>query len=192
MKSLGLMEVTAIRASLSVVIMLFALATAVVWAQEATAEAPSAQDKAAAYPAGLDDPSIDPNELELRLVPLTADELAALTAAWQEQARAATQAVVDKSLELRAADEAEEDALRAERLELVEERDRIFEMAATVVASLEAKGGAPAEVEAMRGYLAAVIAAGRSQLTLEEFTDGLLDWLVSPEGGVAVAFRIAV
>ncbi|NEX15986.1 MAG: mechanosensitive ion channel family protein [Halochromatium sp.] len=194
MKSLGLMEVTALRASLGVVVMLFTLATAMVWAQDATADASmaAAPDKAAAYPAGLDDPFIEPNELELRLVPLTADELAALAAAWQEQARAATQAVVDKSLALRAGDEAEEDALRAERLELVEERDRIFEMAATVVASLEAKGGDPAEVEAMRGYLAAVIAAGRSQLTLQEFTDGLLDWLVSPEGGVAVAFRIAV
>jgi small conductance mechanosensitive channel len=132
--------------------------------------------------------------LELRLVPLTADELAPLAAAWQDQARAAAQAVIDKSLAIRAADgtETETDALRKERLELVEERDRIFEKASVVISSLEAKGGDPGQVETMRAYLSAVIAAGRSQLTLQEFADGFLKWLASPEGGVAVGFRIAV
>lgn len=195
MKRFGLIRVAVIRASLGLPMMLFALSLAVVWAQDATAEgagAEAAQDTALAYPAGLDDPSIEPDELKLRLVPLNADELALLAAAWQEHAREATQAVVDKSLEVRVADETEEEALREERLELLEARDRIFEKALIVIASLETKGGDPAEVEAMRGYLAAVIAAGRSQLTLQEFTDGFLAWLVSPDGGVAVAFRIAV
>lgn len=75
---------------------------------------------------------------------------------------------------------------------VVEARDHVFEKASAVISSLEAKGGDPADVEAMRGYLSAVVAAGRSQLTLEEFADGFLAWLVSPEGGVAIGFRIAV
>jgi small conductance mechanosensitive channel len=180
---------------LAVLIMLSGLWGGVGWAQDETVDPAADADAQAtppAYPAGLDDPSIALDELELRLVPLTADELAPLAAAWQERARAATQAVVDKSLEIRAAGADAAEALREERLELVEERDRIFEKAATVVASLEAKGGDPAEVEAMRGYLSAVIAAGRSQLTVQEFADGFLAWLVSRDGGMAIGFRIAV
>jgi small conductance mechanosensitive channel len=180
---------------LAVLIMLCGLWGSVGWAQDETVDPAADADAQAtppAYPAGLDDPSIALDELELRLVPLTADELAPLAAAWQDRARAATQAVIDTSLEVRTADGTEAEALRQERLELVEERDRIFEKAATVVASLEAKGGDPAEVEAMRGYLSAVIAAGRSQLTVQEFADGFLAWLVSRDGGVAVGFRIAV
>jgi small conductance mechanosensitive channel len=60
-----------------------------------------------------------------------------------------------------------------------------------VISSFEAKGGDPAEVAAMRDYLSAVI-EGRSQLTLQEFADSFLKWLVSPEGGVGIGFRIAV
>jgi len=190
-----LARATAVGPVLGILVMLCALTTDFGWAQGASADAAAGDDArhtAPAYPAGLDDPAVGLEELDLRLVPLTADELAPLAAAWQDQARAATQAVIDKSLEIRAADASEAEALRQERLALVEERDRIFEKSRAVIASLEAKGGDPAEVDAMRGYLSAVIAAGRSQLTLQEFTDGFLAWLVSPEGGVAIGFRIAI
>ncbi|WP_295878599.1 hypothetical protein, partial [uncultured Thiohalocapsa sp.] len=190
-----LSKATPIGAGLGVLVMLGALWAGVGLAQDESAgpaAGADAQAAAPAYPSGLDDPAIALDELELRLVPLTADELAPLAAAWQDEARAATQAVIDTSLEVRTAEGAEAEALRQERLELVEERDRIFEKASAVIASLEAKGGDPAHVEAMRGYLSAVIAAGRSQLTVQEFADGFLAWLASRDGGVAVGFRIAV
>jgi small conductance mechanosensitive channel len=98
---------TAIRAGLGVFAIVCALSTGVGWAQDAPSEEPAVeapQDMATAYPAGLDDPSIDLKELQLRLIPLTADQLGALAAAWQEQARSAAQATVDKSLEIRAAE----------------------------------------------------------------------------------------
>jgi small conductance mechanosensitive channel len=195
-KRLELGKTLNIRADLAVVMLVCMLATGLSVAQDATMEASatSADQRvtALAYPAGLDDPNIPLEVLELRLVPLTADELAQLAAIWQDRARAAAQAVIDTSLEIRAAAGAEAEALRKERLALVEERDLIFEKASAVISSLEAKGGDPAEVEAMRGYLAAVIDAGHSQLTLQEFTDGLLNWLASPDGGLAIAFRVAV
>ena len=134
-------------AGLGVFVMLCALSTSVGWAQDATAEEPAAeatQGMATAYPAGLDDPSIDLEELQLRLIPLTADQLGSLAAAWQEQARAATQAAVDKSLEIRAAEGSETEALREKRLALLEERELIFDKFSAVVSSLEAKGGDPA------------------------------------------------
>ncbi|MEA3643166.1 MAG: hypothetical protein VBE63_24975 [Lamprobacter sp.] len=180
----------------AIAVLLCALATGVGWAQEAMAEEPAvgsdARDRSLAYPAGLEAPSIALDELQLRLVPLTAEQIAPLAAAWQDQARTATQAVVDKSLEIRAADEPETEALRQERLELVEERERVFDKFAAVISSLEAKGGDPADVEAMRGYVSAVTSAARSQLTLQEFADSFLDWLISPDGGVRLAIQAAV
>ncbi len=186
---------TGIRAGLGVFVMLCALSTSVGWAQDATAEEPAAeatQGMATAYPAGLDDPSIDLEELQLRLIPLTADQLGSLAAAWQEQARAATQAAVDKSLEIRAAEGSETEALREKRLALLEERGLIFEKFLAVVSSLEAKGGDPAKVAALRDYLSEIRNQEKWRLTLQEFADSLLKWLVSPEGGVGIAFRIVV
>jgi len=195
MKRLGLIEVTASRASLGVVVMLLALATAGVWAQEAPAEEPAAvaaQDKAPPYPAGLDDPSIELDELELRLIPLTLDQLSALAAAWQDQSRGAMQAIVDKVLEIRAADEAEAEALRKERLALLEERNSVFDKFSAVISSFEKKGADPAEVTALRDYIVAITKEERSQLTLQEFGDSLVKWLVSADGGVKLGFQIAV
>jgi small conductance mechanosensitive channel len=185
----------AISAGLGVFVMVCALSTGVGWAQDATAEEPAAeapQDKAAAYPPGLDDPSIDLEELQLRLIPLSADQLGSLAAAWQEQARAAAQATVDKSLEIRATEGTETEALREKRLALLKERGLIFEKYLAVVSSLEAKGGDPAEVALLRDYISAIRIEEKSQLTPQEFADSFLKWLVSPEGGVGIGFRIAV
>jgi small conductance mechanosensitive channel len=175
--------------------MTLALSTSVGWAQDVAAEEPAAEaahDTATAYPAGLDDPSIALGELQLRIIPLTTDQLAALAAAWQEQARAAVQAVIDTRLEIRAAGGTAAETLRQKRLALLEERDLVFEKFSAVIASFEAKGGDPAEVAAMRGYLSAVESEGRSRLTPREFADSFLKWLVSPEGGVGIGIRIAI
>ena len=61
-----------------------------------------------------------------------------------------------------------------------------------MISSFESKGGDPAEVTALRGYLSSIIIEGRSQLTLQEFADSFLEWLVAAEGGVGIGFRIVV
>jgi small conductance mechanosensitive channel len=176
---------------LGVLVMVYTLWIDSSWAQNATS-GKIADESATTYPAGLDDPHIELEELQLRLVPLTAEQLAPLTAAWQQHAYAAAQALTDKSLALRAAEGAEKEALRLGRLEQLEERNRIFSKFAVVVSSFEAKGGDPAEAEAMRAYMSAVISASKSQLTLQEFADAFLGWLASPEGGLGIGIRIAV
>ncbi|WPL18226.1 Small-conductance mechanosensitive channel [Thiorhodovibrio winogradskyi] len=183
------------RALVGVFFLTGTLATATGWAQSSTSEEPAAamaEEQKTPYPDGLDDAAIELDSLRLRLVPLTADQLAVLAAAWQDLARAAAQAGVDKSLEIRAADPAEAEQLREERLALIEDREQLFEKFSAVIASLELKGGDPAEVAAMRHYLKAVEIEGRSQLTLQEFTDSFLQWLASPEGGVGIGIRLAV
>lgn len=179
---------------LGVIVMVYALSTGMSWAQSATAEetAAEAPDMLTTDPAGLDDPSINLEELQLRLIPLTAEQLRPLTAAWQHHASAATQAVVDKSLEIRAAGGTDTESLREERLALLEERRIIFEKFSAVVSSFEAKGADPAEVESLRAYLSAITSEERSRLTAQEFADSLLRWLASPEGGLQIGFRILV
>jgi small conductance mechanosensitive channel len=149
-----------------------------------------AQDTATAYPAGLDDPSIDLEELQLRLVPLTADQLAPLAAAWQEQARAATQAAVDKSLEIRAAEGPRRrrcvraaGASGGTRAHLREVLGRGLQ--------LRGEGRRSGGGGGLRDYLSAVRSEG-SRADAQEFADSFLKWLVSPEGGVGIGFRIAV
>ncbi len=191
----GMGRATATNACIGVSMIVFALSTGVGWAQDAKTEEPAVEavkDMAAAYPAGLDDPSIGLEELQLRLIPLTADQLSSLSAAWQEQARAAAQATVDKSLEIRAAEGTETEALREKRLVLLKERGLIFEKFLAVISSFEAKGGDPAKVALLRDYISAIKIDEKSRLTPQEFTDSFLKWLVSPEGGVGIGFRIAI
>jgi len=144
----------------------------------------------------LDDPSIELDELRLRLVPLTVEELAVLAEAWQKHARAAAQEVTDISLVLRAAEsagaEAEEEAAHEKLVELVKNREVVFEKFLSVISGFEAKGGSPEEATKMRIYLEAVREEGKSQLTLEEAADWFLNWLVSPEGGGGVGIRLAI
>jgi small conductance mechanosensitive channel len=179
-------------AGLGVLAMVLALSPGGAWAQDAVTEAGAAQQTGPDYPAGLDDPSIDLEQLQLRLIPLTLENLRPLAAAWQDHARAATQAAVDKSLEVRAAEGDGAEALRRERLSLLEQRGIIFEKFSAVVSSLEAKGGDPEEVAKLRTYLSAITKRETSWMTPQEFADSFMTWLVSPEGGVQIAFRIAV
>jgi small conductance mechanosensitive channel len=150
------------------------------------------QQESQPFPESLDDPSIELADLQLRLVPLTADELSALAAAWQDHARSATQAVVDKTIEIRSADAESAQQLRAERIALLDERELVFDKLAAVVESLEAKGGDPAEVASYRNYIAAVTVEEASRWTFQEFADSLIAWAFSRDGGGQLLFRIAI
>ena len=166
-------------------------------ALEAPVEAPAASDtgeepEGPAFPPGLDDPEIALDELQLRLLPLTVDELAALSEAWQGNARAATEAVVDKIVEIRDAGAAATEAQRAERIALAEARAQTFDRYGTVVTSLETKGGDPDLVASLRAYTAAIAIEGSARMTPRELAESWVNWLVSPEGGLQVAARIGI
>ena len=70
------------------------------WAQDdASAEAASSEEDAGpSFPPGLDNPQMGLDELTLRLIPLTAGELSALAAAWQEIVRGQTEVLVDATV----------------------------------------------------------------------------------------------
>lgn len=164
-------------------------------ASEAAAASDAPAEEPPAYPRGLDAVDIPLEELQLRLVPLTADELAALAVAWQGLAREATQAVVDTQLEIRAIraeGDTAPDALRDQRVALTEERSRIFERFSAVVSSLDGKGGDPDLVESLRGYRSAIAIEETSRMNSRELAEVAAAWLISPEGGIQLLFRVTV
>lgn len=182
-------------AGLGCLIMIFTLLFGLSLVQDATAIESAAeitQQKGATYPTGLDDPSIDLEEFQLQLIPLTVEQLGSLAVVWQDLARAATQKVVDKRIEIRASAETTKETLLDERLALLEERENIFEKFLAVVSSFEKKSGDPAEVATLRGYISAITSEEQSQLTFQEFTTGLTNWLTSRDGGVEVAIRVFI
>ena len=160
-------------------------------APEPTAAAPETPD-APPYPAGLDDPSIPLEELRFRLLPLTVDQLSALAQSWRDNAQDITQEVVDRAIQIRIAGSDAPETLKAERDALVEEREALFEKYASVISSLENKGGDPALVERLRTYRIAITAEETANLTAAEITENVLDWLISADGGIQLALRVAV
>lgn len=165
--------------------------TAAEQAEPATPDT-SPEEAAPPFPAALADPDVSIEILRLSLIPLTADELGALAGAWQGHARAATQAVIDKSIEIRTTDPAETEPLRVQRLALLEDRGVVFEKFAAVVNGFEAKGGDPAQVTAFLNYINAVTIQETSRWTWREFADTALSWFFSLDGGGQLAFSLSI
>jgi len=158
---------------------------------ESDAAAPQATDPPT-YPSRLDDPDIGLDEFRLRLLPLTADELEPLAEAWRDRAKDATQAVVEKMVEIRDEGPDATEAQKQVRSTLVDQRKAIFDRYAAVVSSLETKGGAPDLVSQLRTYQKAITVEEQANLTPAEIIDQTLDWMLSPEGGIQFALRVAV
>jgi len=158
---------------------------------ESDAAAPQATDPPT-YPSRLDDPDIGLDEFRLRLLPLTADELEPLAEAWRDRAKDATQAVVEQMVEIRDEGSDATEAQKQVRSTLVDQRKAIFDRYAAVVSSLETKGGAPDLVSQLRTYQKAITVEEQANLTPAEIIDQTLDWMLSPEGGIQFALRVAV
>lgn len=161
----------------------------------APADAPgddAAAETGPAFPAGLDATSLAIEEFELRLIPLTVDELTALADAWQAIARERTDAVVEKSVEiLNLPAEAQEEA-RAEQVELTEARGEAFKRYSAVIDDLERKGGDEAAVAGYRAYRNAIAVQEKQKADWKTLARQAGNWMISPDGGIQLATRIGV
>jgi len=182
------------RIFLSCLTLALALASTTAQAQspDSTADDSDRTSAAPPYPAGLDDPGIELDSLNILLLPLTVAELEPLTDAWLENARRATQDVADVMLQIHQAGNDVSPALRDRRLALAETRARVYRKLAAVVASLEAKGGSPEKVAMLRAYPSAVGLLGASRISFRDLVENGFTWLASPEGGIQVGIRILV
>ncbi len=152
------------------------------------ASAQDAPETAAPDPA-LTDPSIDPGELELRLIPLTRDDLAALAPVWLDIVKAKTQAVIDQQIAISRSDGADPEA-RATLDRLADERRRLFDDYTLVVDAWEKKGGDPDTIATYRTYRNSVIFEEKRTAGWEALLSQAVAWLTRSDGGVRLGLRI--
>jgi small conductance mechanosensitive channel len=153
---------------------------------------PRAQDAEAppAPPARVVDPSIGAEELALRLVPLTSDELGAVADAWLGIVKAKTQEVIDAQIAVATADTAGAAAARARVVALVEERKPLFDNLSAVLTSWEKKGGDEARIAAMRAYRASVLVEETRGTDVQTLLHRLREWALSTDGGIGLLLKL--
>lgn len=158
------------------------------------AKAGAAGDKPAAEKRPLPQvgPDTPPDQLALRLSPLTEEDLAAEAVAWQMLLKAKTQEVVALRIALRDAQGDEASRLTEALLPLSAERGALSSGLAEVLQAWEAKGGDPEKIEPLRRYVAAAAAeqikGARAATVWAEFAK----WLSSKDGGIALASNAAI
>lgn len=157
------------------------------------ADAPLAAQSDAELIAALTDPSIPSEELAIRALPLTAEEMGQLALAWQNMAKGMTKAVVEEQLAVLAKESAGETEVPRERLtQLVELRNNAFENLSTVVDGFEAKGGDAAEVAKFRAYRAAIHVDETQRADWRTLLAQAVNWATDEDGGIKLALRAAV
>jgi small conductance mechanosensitive channel len=134
------------------------------------------------------EPAIDPDtsieELRLRLVPLTVDELAQEAAAWQKVAQDRTQRVVDQRIAVLRAAPTETAALRDGLPGLLQERRADFDKLSEILKAWEAKGGDADAIASYRRYMSTVRADEIKAIDTSTVWTMTKTWLVSKDGGL--------
>ena len=160
-----------------------------------TVTALPAQEEADApppLPPQVTDTSLDIQELTLRLVPLTKDELAQAAAEWLGIVKAKTEEVVEAQIAAAKAEGAAAEAARERLGEITQERKGLFDAYATVIDSWEKKGGDEAAVAEYRAYRSSIIVEETRTADVETLTAQALAWATARDGGVQLLIDIGV
>ncbi len=145
-----------------------------------------------ALPAQVVDPAIATEELTLRLVPLTRDELAAAAAEWRDIVKAKTEEVVDAQIAALNGDGAAADAARARVADLTAERSALFDNYRTVVDSWEKKGGDEAAIAEFRAWRTSILVEETRTADIQTLLAQATEWAASREGGVQLLIDVVV
>jgi small conductance mechanosensitive channel len=137
-------------------------------------------------------PEIGVEELTLRLVPLTVDQLAAAAAEWQGIVQGATQEVVEAQITALQSEGEAAQVARQQVTDLTTRRDQLFRAYRTVVDSWEKKGGDAAAIASFRAYRTSIVLEETRSADAETLMLRAMAWAQSWEGGLGLAVDIAV
>ena len=174
------------RSALKLAVVLIAVLSfvAVAWAQD---------DEGPVVPESILNQDLDINELALRLTPLTVEELAAAAKAWQDMVKEKTEAVVAAQIAAKESKDGDVAAAARETLtRLADERNALFDRYSTVVDSWKKKGGDEAAIAKYRAYRNSILVEETRTADWQTLLARALDWLFDPDGGIALAFDIAI
>lgn len=164
-------------------------------AQDAVAAAvdEDARDPETGLPIEVLDPAIGARELELRLVPLTKDELAALAEVWFGIVREKTQEVMAAQIAILKTEGDVASAARDKLTKLVHVRKSLFDKASKVANAWEKKGGADEpRLAEMRAYRAAIIVEETRTADLQTLVNQAGAWVLERDGGIQFGINIIV
>jgi small conductance mechanosensitive channel len=184
------------RSLLVLLALVFTLCPALPFSALAQDAAPAAQaaaedPPAPSYPDGLDAPGIPVDELRLRLLPLTVDQLGALADAWLSIVQRRTQAVIDLQVTLLTKDTAAAAETRRRLTGQIDLRGEAFTRYSLVVDNFERKGADPAAVATLRAYRNSILIEEKQNADWRTLMDQALAWTTQPDGGIQLAIRIA-
>jgi small conductance mechanosensitive channel len=183
----------AIHRVLAIAIVLASFAPLPALAQDSAAPAAEAEaDAGPDLPSEVLNPQIDPQELELRLVPMTKDELAALAAEWQSIVKATTEEVMAQQIQISRSEGAAEEAARDRLTELSQERKALFDKYSKVVSAWEKKGGDEAEIATFRAYRNAILIDETRTADYKTLLRQALAWMTARDGGIQLAINTGV
>ncbi len=152
------------------------------YAQEASGETPDDLLSRVA------DVSIPPPQLEILLVPLTADELSETADTWQGHVRSQLEEVARTNLGLLSTEGNKEETLRTQLSALNEAGVAILDNYNTVLEAWALKGASPEDLKPHTDYVLALRAGVLQTTDLQTLFQGMWDWLFSREGGVGLIF----
>lgn len=144
------------------------------------------------FSSALTDPQVKLEDIELRMVPLTMDQLKALAAKWLEIVKSKTEQVVDTQIAVSKSNGTVEDAQREKLTKLYSERKQLFDRYGAVLNSWEKKGGDAAEIKIYRDYQNAIFREETRKADTKTLMAWALDWTTSEDGGIALAKNVGI
>jgi small conductance mechanosensitive channel len=163
-------------------------------AQETAVEAAEAtpEGDAPGLPDAVTDPTISLEELEIRLVPLTREELAALAEVWRGFIKTQITEALDDQLIVTTGEEAASDAARERLVVRLKDRNDLFDRYSIILDAWDLKGADEAAIEEYRTYRLAIRTDQIKSADAETLLTVFVEWLINPEGGIGLAKNIAI
>lgn len=158
----------------------------------------SAQDEPESSPGSsaliqkLTDPQISSQEIKLRLLHLTKDELAELAKEWLAITRTSVQSAADANIALSAAEGPAAQGLRSDLETKLRERNRLLRKLDLILDEWSAKGASDEAVGEYRNYGLAVLRTEARSTDLRTLLSIIWQWTIARDGGLRVIFWLSV
>ncbi|MGI9522711.1 MAG: mechanosensitive ion channel family protein [Hyphomicrobiaceae bacterium] len=143
-------------------------------------------------PTQLLQPQIGVEELEIRLVPLTGDDLKKLAKEWLKIVKSKTEEVVQAQVAITKTDGAVEDAAREKLTQIDLERRDLFDKYSSVLNAWEKKGGDAKDIASYRAYRNAIIVEEARTTDFTTLVARALTWFTDEDGGIYLLKSIGI
>ncbi len=130
------------------------------------------------------------DELEILVVPLTAEELSDASAAWQTHVRNQAEEFAQINLNLQKANKENEDKLRLELSAFVATSNATLEKYRTVLEAWSKKGAAPEDLKPHLDYLSALQTSAITSVDFTTLVQSAFAWLVAFDGGMRIVLGV--